>query len=608
MDRFFSYLNSLDDDDYFFVANTILGKVATPFHKPVVNNSILSFLLNRENRQNILLSLGEDDRRCISLVHVVETATAAQIASFFTDESFPMVLTKLESLCDRLILIKEGERYLENPVLKDIADQAYDQDLVFGEDKGMCNCFAHVDRNILFSVLNLLTNGSVPPREANAHHFTKSDRLCKVFPQFDKADSICIYSSLKALLVSEGAIKPADGRFTIDRERAKTILNLDDLNILVAALGTGFSDSVQRFLGILRSHSLREDQALAILGIFSDHQHPSVILQQMKSFGFISIEDGVVRLNPAVLEKPLKMSKVNVDSDLEVTYYGIPESDDILYLFADIVVCDKLIRYHITKDSFIRALELGLDSDLISSYLGTNSHDGQFSQWESSFCRIRSYDGIVICCDEQLSSLVQKHPGISSHVIADIGSGAFVMDRSQEWRDNLAYAMDLSHLPLPKGETVRGNSLPSFGKLSCSIAEPQEVYTRRDWDDGQSVRYALIADAKNKGCLTDEVKALIDAKLIVSKSQIGKGFRYASMQSIGGFDYSAKLSAIRNLLKKGKTPLLKLELPDSTLLVQPIELMKGDGILKVKVLPQCIEKSISVSSIFKATVMRWTLS
>ena len=35
MDRLFSYLNTLDDDYYFFIANTVLGQVKTPFHKPV---------------------------------------------------------------------------------------------------------------------------------------------------------------------------------------------------------------------------------------------------------------------------------------------------------------------------------------------------------------------------------------------------------------------------------------------------------------------------------------------------------------------------------------------------------------------------------------------
>ncbi|MBO7349960.1 MAG: hypothetical protein J6U27_08455, partial [Spirochaetales bacterium] len=119
---------------------------------------------------------------------------------------------------------------------------------------------------------------------------------------------------------------------------------------------------------------------------------------------------------------------------------------------------------------------------------------------------------------------------------------------------------------------------------------------------------ALIEDALAKGCLTDDVKALIDARLIISKSQLSKGFRYAFMQTIGGFDYSVKLSAIKNLLRKKNPPLLKLELSDETILVQPVELMKGEGILKVRILPQCIEKSIAVSSIFKVTVMRWSMA
>ena len=166
----------------------------------------------------------------------------------------------------------------------------------------------------------------------------------------------------------------------------------------------------------------------------------------------------------------------------------------------------------------------------------------------------------------------------------------------------------MNQLPIPKGEK-RNEKFESHTKdLSFSISEPRQMDDFVDSDSGERLRLELLKDAEEKGCLTDEVKTLIDARLIVSKSQIGKGFRYASMQTIGGFDYSAKLSAIRALLRKKNPPLLKLELSDSTILVQPIELMKGDGILRVRVLPQGIERSIAVSSIFKATVMRWTLS
>ena len=90
MEELFSYLNSLDDDYYFFVANTTLGKVATPYHKPVVNSSILSFLIN--NKNSIVQSLDEDDRRYLTLISIAGRATSRQISSFFSTESFPIVL------------------------------------------------------------------------------------------------------------------------------------------------------------------------------------------------------------------------------------------------------------------------------------------------------------------------------------------------------------------------------------------------------------------------------------------------------------------------------------------------------------------------------------
>ena len=111
MDRLFRYLNSLDDDSYFFIANTVLGQVKSPFHKPVVNNAILSFLLNPQNRENIASSLDEEDIRFLTLFDTVGEITSAKAAVFFPDRSFPLVLTSLENLRDRLLLLKDGEKY-----------------------------------------------------------------------------------------------------------------------------------------------------------------------------------------------------------------------------------------------------------------------------------------------------------------------------------------------------------------------------------------------------------------------------------------------------------------------------------------------------------------
>ncbi len=52
-------------------------------------------------------------------------------------------------------------------------------------------------------------------------------------------------------------------------------------------------------------------------------------------------------------------------------------------------------------------------------------------------------------------------------------------------------------------------------------------------------------------------------------------------------------------------------LTGETLIAQPIEILKGDNsssMLKARVLPDGIDRSIPVSSIFKVTVLRWILS
>ena len=69
-EAFLSYLNTLDENYYFFIANNILGRISTPFHKPVLNQQILSFLLNEQNREAILSSLDAEERRYLSLLKI----------------------------------------------------------------------------------------------------------------------------------------------------------------------------------------------------------------------------------------------------------------------------------------------------------------------------------------------------------------------------------------------------------------------------------------------------------------------------------------------------------------------------------------------------------
>ena len=616
-EAFLSYLNTLDENYYFFIANNMLGKIPTPFHKPVLNQRILSFLLNDDNRKNIRSSIDIDERRYLSLLLIAGEASSKQIQSFFPSDSYPIVVTRMCGLRDRLIILFSDGRYSINPVLEDIVSDVFDAALLFGENKKKRLSEPFADRNVLSAFLNLLISGAVPVREANTHHFVKSDRLEKVFPQFSKSHSTRMFTLIRDLALKDKAVTIRETRFILDRKRSEALLGLDPLSLMVRVVRGMDRDVMSRILGVLKSHAVSEASLTNLYSILSgaDEETSALVLEDISAFGIICKKDGFYYLNQAILQEKQRQSHLSIDSDMEVSYYGIPNENDILFMFADIKVCDKLIRYSVTKASFTRALELGLSRNQIQSYLGIQDNE-QLRIWESSFSRITLYDGIVIKGDEQIGRLIRMHPEMKRHVICELSDGVFLMERSSYhiWQEILAHAIDMSHLPLPRSQAEVEEppkdilkEIPPFFELPDSHqSEPEENWKKTEAD--------LLAYAEHNGCASDTLKELIRSRLIVSRSQIGKDCRYASMPSASGFDYNAKLSIIRAALKsqkEGSTPLLRLELPEETIIAQPIEILKGNSnssVLKARVLPDGIDRSIPVSSIFKVTVLRWVLS
>ena len=389
-EAFFSYLNSLEDEYYFFLANTVLGRVPTPFHKPVLNQKILSFLLNADNRSSILASLDGDDRKLISFLLISQKATAKDIAGFFSEDSYILVATRLSNLTDRLILITDKESYSINPVLEDLVRKAFDAYPAFGTQPDCRKTGPFVDRNILFAVANLLINGSSPVRDANIHHFLKSGKLVAAFPQFSEEQSRIIFLSMRKLLISRKAVINSDGRFLLRRDNIRSLLELDPLNLMIHAIDVNLGPAIARCLSVLQSCIMEKHKLSSLLHILSDLDEEQInnVLKTIEAFGFFTIIDDSVYYNYSTLEQVQERSELKADSDLRVSFFGTQDADDILYLFSDVIVCDKLITYAITKDSFFRALELGLTGPEISTFLG-NRNEKQFSVWNEAFSRLR---------------------------------------------------------------------------------------------------------------------------------------------------------------------------------------------------------------------------
>ena len=619
-ETFISYLNSLGEDYYFFIANTVLGRVPTPFHKPVLNDRIFSFLLDSGNRARIRASVSTDERKYLSFLLIAGSASGREIRQFFDMDSYPVVLTCMDSMKDRLIVLCTDGRYTVNPVLKQVAEELFDPDLMAGEDDSCPVPGPFADRNVVCACLNLLIGGSVPVREANAHHFMKSGRLAKVFPQFPEQESLRMFTLFKKLFIRTGVLTIRDARFILDRSRATALLKSGPLGLLMKAVPMADSRAVPVVLGFLRTHGMDARSFISLYSIVSGagEEQSRQVLEDMESLGFISEAAGRVYLNPAVVAKTTMQSHPSMDSDMEVSYYGIPDENDILFMFADIDVCDRLVRYHITRSSFTRALDNGLTRERIQSYLGIPDNE-QMKMWETSFSRITVYDGIVIRCDGQVARIVRIHPQIKGHIISELPGNVFLMDRndSRSWQDALAYAMDIPDLPLPVSTAESQEPESTGSDEEPVLITPPAVSAPDGTEKGQDpekIKEALLSYASRTGCLTDDVRELINARLIVSESQIGKNFRYATLPSASGFDYNAKIAIIRAALRKTdkeEIPLLRLELTDGEMIVQPMELLKGDSkgsVLKARIMPEGMERSIPVSSVYRVTVLRWTLS
>lgn len=616
-DVFLNRLSSLDEEYYFHIASCILGAIPTPFNKQSLNGSILSFFANEGNKRNAILSINDDERKILQFVSLMEEANLQQIEAFCNDMNHYVLVLGIENLCDRLLLFKTADGYVVNPLLEDDI-MALKRDV----RKGTGTKSPYVDSNVLRAVLTMLINGSVPQREANLHRFYKSGRIQAVFPQFEGKKAIRMFELIRKVIMESDAIQLNGSHVSLDRYTCRHLFILPTIDVCLSAMrvwyGPELEKALSKTLPVLIEFPMEEKRFTGIVSATLGDSAPEGFVQDLEALGLLNESNAGashgISLNEAIMEPPLKRSALTIDSDLMVSYYGIPDEYDILYLFADVQKCDNLIVYAITKSSFSRALGFETSRDEIEKYLNDPKTNVVLEQWERAASRVKVYDGIVLKCTEEVSFLVHKLFGVSRNVIAELGDGVFLMKRSTEeqWRRVLSKALDLEDLPSPICENTHDGSLNSnvfrWHGIKAERRPTTECTAKEapSWDD---VRKELIDDANAKGCMTEELGNLIDAKRIVSTSQIGKAFKYEKLPTAGGFDFNAKLALIKKAIgrKANSNPIpLKLELLEDEVLAVPLEI-QGSGskaFLKAAVLPEGTVRTIPIGTIYQVTLMR----
>ncbi len=608
-----SYLSSLDEDYYYFIASNILGKITSPFNKQTLNRSILSFFLNPENLSSQISSMDEREKQMLAVACLLNGAQEPQFLAFCSEMPYYVLSLKLENLCDRLLLFKIQKDYVINPLLKSyiesfitssIEKNKKNENVPFGEG------------NTARAVFNLLINGSVPQREANIHHFIKSGRLELVFPKFEEKQMVQIFELYKNLALKTRCIERNVEHTTLHLENCRKTLDQNnfDLNMHALEAKNGETSVLAccKALAVLRAFPTLSSNFTCLIDSLNPNVPANNLLEDLKALGMVYTDTNMVFFNESVLKQDMERSELTISTDLTVSYYGTPKATDILFLFANIQTCDNLVVYTITKDSFARGLDLGISKKTIENYLNNNLVNSYLDQWEKSVSRIKLYEGIVLNCTNEVSVIVKGIPDISDHIIKEFSDNIFLMRKStlNSWSKVLAKALDLETLPAPITEHLAESEqdFTSHHNYSREFifhgrGAKEENITTENW---KTLQEELIEYAKKNGFLNADLEELINSKLIISKSQIGKNFKYSKLSSASGFDYNAKLSLIKKA-SGAKRHILRIELTNENLVVLPIELVKnenGKAILKAKVIPTGEERNIPVGSIFKVSETR----
>lgn len=625
-ERFLTLLSSLDDDYYYFLATNLLGHIPSPFNKPALNRTLLSFFLNPSNLKAQISSITDQEKKLLALTYLLEEASEAQMSAFLPELPFYVLSLKLENLCDRLILFKTSTTYVINPLLGSFVEAYINSSRSQIKQK---TDVPFADSNVARAVFNLLINGSVPQREANLHHFIKSGKLRSIFPKFEEEQSLIIFELYRTLALQTKTLERTGSHPTLHLNRCKRILSKNSFDLNMAALeikhGEVASLAVAKALHVLRFFPLKEKNLITLIGALlnqgssqnsSQSETAALIFEHLKALGMVyteaTTEGTTVFFNEEITKPAIERSSLTISSDFTVSYYGTPQASDILFLFANIQTCDNLIVYVVTKDSYSRGLDFGLSKERIELYLNSPIAKLAFEQWDEAVSRIKLFDGMVLQCTQEVSVIVKGLPEISDHIILQLAKDLFLMRRStlDIWGKALAKALDLENLPapiaehqdLPEDDILFANNYDFVLKLAETNTEANEA-EQTDWE---TVKQTLLEDAKKKNCLSEELRDLIDSKLIFSTSQIGKDFKYSKLPSASGFDYNAKVSLIKKACGS-KHCILRLELTEENLVVLPLEVVKNSGskaILRAKVIPSGEERNIPIGSIFKVAVAR----
>lgn len=646
----------IPDSVYLDIVRNFIGKVSTPFHKPLLTKQLSNLFTGKEFQNQLLLRLSDTDIRILTAMYLIGSPTQEEICNLFTGMySYSSVLQSLVNLEERLLVVPSSHEspgrfeIMLNPLLeKRLVDDSLSLRMLFHtaheENESGRFQFSGGDKNSIRALLSLHIHENLGSQD-------RSERLLESryvdlmfgFKERNQRERIKLYNRM---LFCEHVVKEYGRTTRVQKEAAQRLLALDSTSIQLNLCIWTWLDKVKTnqknqsdaifqlkafFLAIfslLDSIPIRTESAMLTAVKIAAYRNHIYLPQDEEVLSLLYTTGLHLASDRSELSDKRKRFKPTIDSDLTVSFGGELESvgnRDYLCFLARAKRVDVVCNYEIDKTTILRAFDIGLTVSEILLYLegltGSTftSLKNLITQWREEFASITIYDGIVVKADERQSRIIEALPQVQSHLIATIAPGIFLFSRTTEttWRDILASTGN-GILPSSIGEMTENPQVQQT-PLVAEVKTPEDdifhnlvllfsADERNILHREESLEAILRTEIQSKARSSserEEMLSRLDRKLILISSQVKAVQGPSQTLQASGFDHQGKINLCRSAVQSS-VDLLELHIVDdsgesTTILAEAKELIypAKDASIRINVLPKGEERLIPISRIFK---------
>ncbi len=484
-------INTLPNDYFFELIHIYLGEVKTPYNKQKLIESLASFLRNKENRENIIALLSDDDIKILTAVKFIGNPNIEKIEKFFGFEfMLGNLYSRISSLEERLLIFTKidkisGEKVISiNPLLEDdlepylelrnlvstgeITDEenAEKKSTPILTEEFLCafisflfyhNDFCKADKTlkkktaddlkVLFNKDDMLIFQKLIMSLKNLLILNNDEINLQKLEQFSNLAFIEQLSYLAAGSIEGATIRTIQMNAKLFKETFMLISGekieknkIFELAFLIKEQNGGEKEfSSSRFSRMLMSIQNKN----------SDKEHENFdfqIMNEMIDFavaaGYFSAKNNFVIAKEVPKNKNAdKKNILNVDAGFTVTIMpGLSLKDFIpLLRFMTIQRFDVAAVFEITKASVMKSFNLGFTDkkiiEILKEYMQFSIPEPlteSLAEWYDAFNSGMLYQGFVLKLSEKNAFIAERSETFSSHIKEVLAPGVFFLDFKNE--------------------------------------------------------------------------------------------------------------------------------------------------------------------------------